>query len=193
MSKRSLKVRLFYRFFIYIKKINISLVTCSLRLRGMQLGNNVSLGKVLVQIPEKVSLGDDSKLEDFVRLRVGGQWEKSGYIEIGSNSFIGHSTQINVGSHFKIGNDCMIAPLCVFTDAHHVFTDLTIPMKSQPCEYNNIEVKDDVWVGSGCVILGGVTIGKGAIVAAGSVVNKSIPDYEIWGGIPAKKIKSRKN
>lgn len=193
MNKRSLKVKISYRLFVICKNIVNSIRILSFKIRGLKLYRNTVLGKVLIPIPEKVSIGEYSVIEDYVRLRPGGAWEQSSYIEIGNNTFIGHSTQINIGSYFKIGNDCMIAPLCVFTDAHHVFTDLNVPMKEQACEYNSIEVKDDVWIGSGCVILGNVVIGKGAIIAAGSVVNKSIPEYEIWGGVPAKKIKSRKN
>lgn len=192
MKKRSIVVKVSYRLVALCKSINNGLRLLSLKLRGFTYGKNSEVGKVLMPIPEKVKIGHNTKIEDYVRLRAGGAWEKDNFIEIGNNTFIGHATQINTGSYFKIGNDCMIAPLCVFTDAHHVFTDLSIPMKEQPCEYNSIVVKDDVWIGSGAVILGNVVIGKGAIIAAGSVLNKSVPDYEIWGGIPAKKIKSRK-
>ena len=48
-----------------------------------------------------------------------------------------------------------------------------------------------MWIGDGATIMGGVTIGKGAIVAAGAVVSKDVPPCEIWGGIPAHKIKDR--
>ena len=143
MNKRSLKVKISYRLFFTWKKIIDSLRLFSFSLRGLKSGSNTILGKVLIPIPEKVSVGDNSTIEDYVRLRTGGAWEETSFIEIGNNTFIGHSTQINIGSYFKIGNDCMIAPLCVFTDAHHVFTDLSLPMKEQLCEYKNIEVKDE--------------------------------------------------
>lgn len=52
-------------------------------------------------------------------------------------------------------------------------------------------VEDDVWIGFGATVIGGVTIGKGAVIAAGSLVNKSVPPCEIWGGVPAKKIRDR--
>lgn len=52
-------------------------------------------------------------------------------------------------------------------------------------------VEDDVWIGTATIIMSGITIGKGSIVAAGSVVTKDIPACEIWGGIPAKKIRNR--
>ena len=52
-------------------------------------------------------------------------------------------------------------------------------------------IEDDVWIGHNATIVGGLTIGKGAIVAAGAVVTQDIPPCEIWGGVPARKIKDR--
>ncbi|TRW24627.1 acyltransferase [Flavobacterium zepuense] len=190
-ANRSLLTRFLYRIVAINYKLAQKLRIAKLKALGATIGAYADIGKVLIQGAEQISIGAKCKIEDYVRLRVGGPWKQAS-IEIGTNTFIGHSTQINVGTNFKIGNDCMIAPLCVFSDANHGFEDLDIPMKAQPCRYDSITVMDDVWIGSGTVILGGVTIGKGVVVAAGAVVNKSIPDYEIWGGIPAKKIKSRK-
>ena len=189
-KKRSIITSVSYRVSVLLNKVARSNRVMWLKMKGMHIGFNTNIGKIHVPIPEQVSVGNYCVLEDNVRLRAGGPW-KQAFIDIGDNTFIGHSSQINVGNHFKIGKDCMIAPLCIFSDAHHEFTDVNIPINKQPCIYNMIEVKDDVWIGSGCTILGGVTIGKGAVIAAGAVVNKTIPDYEIWGGIPAKKIKSR--
>jgi acetyltransferase-like isoleucine patch superfamily enzyme len=53
-------------------------------------------------------------------------------------------------------------------------------------------LEEDVWLGCHVVVLMGVKIGRGAVVAAGAIVNKNIPSYEIWGGVPAKKIGERK-
>jgi len=188
--KRSIVTSISFRINALLKKFANRRRVIWLKMQGMQIGSQSNIGRISVPIPEQVSIGIKCVLEDNVRLRAGGPWKQS-FIEIGENSFIGHSSQINVGNHFKIGKDCMIAPLCVFSDAHHEFADVDIPINKQPCIYNKIEVKDNVWIGSGCVILGGVTIGTGVVIAAGAVVNKSIPDYEIWGGVPAKKIKSR--
>ena len=55
-----------------------------------------------------------------------------------------------------------------------------------------IIINEDVWIGANAIILKGVEINKGAIIAAGSVVTNSIPSYEIWGGVPARKISERK-
>ena len=54
-----------------------------------------------------------------------------------------------------------------------------------------INIGDDVWIGADVKILDGVSIGKGAVIGAGSTVTKSIPDYEVYAGSPAKKILSR--
>ena len=52
-------------------------------------------------------------------------------------------------------------------------------------------IEENVWIGTNSTVLKGVSIGKGAIIGAGSVVNKNVPQDEIWGGVPAKFIKKR--
>lgn len=61
-----------------------------------------------------------------------------------------------------------------------------LPENDQP-----VVIKDDVWIGSGVIILKGVTIGEGSIIAAGALVNKDINPYSIVGGVPAKILKMR--
>ena len=65
-------------------------------------------------------------------------------------------------------------------------------MNIQPWIEKDIVVGNDVWLGSNSVVLAGVTIGDGTVIAAGSVVTKDIPEYVIAGGVPAKIIKDRK-
>ena len=77
-------------------------------------------------------------------------------------------------------------------DHDHGFATRAVPIVRQTTGGEQaITIEDDVWIGVESVILKGVTIGRGAIVAAGSVVTKSVGAYEIWGGIPAKKIGMR--
>ena len=54
-----------------------------------------------------------------------------------------------------------------------------------------IEIGDNCWIGGGAIILPGVKIGKNSIIGSGAVVTKDIPECEIWGGVPARKIKNR--
>lgn len=80
---------------------------------------------------------------------------------------------------------------CVWTTDFHSL-DWKIRRSKEDLKYRKIApvtIEDDVFIGAKCIILKGVTIGKGSIIAAGSVVTKSIPPFEIWGGNPAKIIR----
>jgi acetyltransferase-like isoleucine patch superfamily enzyme len=189
-KKRSITTRVFFRVRAVYLKCKMGARIYSYRILGAKIGENVKLGSVFITVPEQLIIGNNCDIEDHVRLRAGGAW-KSASIFIDDNTYIGHSTQVNVRSAFKIGKKCLIAPLCIFSDAHHTFTDINIPIKDQETTSVPIQIDDNVWIGTGSIILGGVTIHSGAIVAAGAVVNCSIPSNEIWGGVPAKKIKSR--
>ncbi len=101
-----------------------------------------------------------------------------------------------------IGNCCSIGMNVDFLLAmEHSYKNIsTFPFKKQLLNYppealskGDIVVKDDVWIGINSIILSGVTINQGAIVAAGSVVTKDVPPYAIVGGNPAKIIKYRFN
>lgn len=111
---------------------------------------------------------------------------------LGENSFIGDETMISgsEGSYVKIGSNCDISSRVNFVTGSHRFSS-----NAEKCAGEgfgeNIEVENGVWIGYGATILHGVTIGKGAMIAAGAVVCKSVPKYEIWGGIPARFIRRR--
>jgi acetyltransferase-like isoleucine patch superfamily enzyme len=57
----------------------------------------------------------------------------------------------------------------------------------------DVLIGDDVWIGAGAVLLPGARVGNGAVIAAGAVVNATVPEYEIWGGVPARRIGERKS
>ena len=114
----------------------------------------------------------------------------------GGNIKIGHSCSINPYTvlyghgNLTIGNNVMIAGHCLIIPANHKFDDI-IPISQQGETRKGIVIEDNVWIGSGCSILDGVTIGTGSIIAAGSVVNKNVAPNTIVGGVPAKFIKVR--
>lgn len=115
-----------------------------------------------------------------------------GSIAIGNNCSINPYTVLyGHGKGLVIGDNVLIAGHCLIIPANHVFSRTDIPINTQGTESKGIVINDDVWIGAGCQVLDGVTIGKGAIIAAGSVVNKSVEAHTIVGGVPAKFINKR--
>lgn len=126
-------------------------------------------------------------------------WAKS-CLEIGDNFYIGKYSIIETNA--KIGNNVIFAnhvSLIGRYDHHYQQIGVPIRLASQirDKDYNwkglqqKIVIKDDVWVGFGVIILSGVTIGEGSIIAAGSLVTKDVNPYSIYGGNPAKFIRNR--
>lgn len=89
----------------------------------------------------------------------------------------------------KIGNRVMIATHSIITSLTHDYN--LENMRRAPAIAKEVIIQDDVWIGSGVIIMPGVRIGKGAIIGANSVVTKDIPANAIAYGIPAKIIKYR--
>lgn len=92
----------------------------------------------------------------------------------------------------KAGKYVMFAPDVTIAGADHVFDQPGVPMyfAGRP-ELPETLIGDDVWIGARVCILAGVKIGRGSIVAMGSVVTKDVPTYSIVGGVPAKLIRPR--
>lgn len=120
------------------------------------------------------------------------------YIRYPKKMSIGNNVTINRGckffcSHYNkeakimIGNNVGIAPYVTFLSAGHDHEYLNVPNTG-----DSIVIKDYVWIGSRSIILQGVTIGEGAVIGAGSIVTKDIPDWSIAVGNPAKVVKKRK-
>jgi len=98
---------------------------------------------------------------------------------------------ISVFQPVTIGSHVMIGAYSYIVSNNHGYSRRDIPMSQQSWTGAAVTVEDDVWLGAGVIVLPGVNIGRGAIIAAGSVVSKDVPNFEIWGGAPAKFIKSR--
>lgn len=129
--------------------------------------------------------------------------ECSGKVNIGRYSAInGPGTRIvSKINDVIIGNFCSIASNVVIQEYYHNFNHLTSYFINRNIFNKSIEhdifskgsiiIQDDVWIGSNSVILSGVTIGRGAIIGAGSIVTKDVAPYSIVAGNPAKEIRKR--
>lgn len=107
-------------------------------------------------------------------------------IEIGDNTAINRKCYLDARGGLIIGNNVSISPEVHLITAQHDMNDPGFKYQTSA-----IELDDYVWVGTRAVILPGVHLGKGCVVAAGAVVTKSFPDYSVVGGVPAKVISKR--
>ena len=119
-------------------------------------------------------------------------------ISVGDDVFIGPGASfIASKSYIKIGDKVMFGPNVTIRGGNHSTHIIGKPMfdykdsDKLPEDDQPVIISDDVWVGAGAIILKGVKIGTGAIVAAGAVVTKDVPEYGIVGGVPAKLLKYR--
>jgi acetyltransferase-like isoleucine patch superfamily enzyme len=131
-----------------------------------------------------------------------------GNIQIGNNTFIGGGTFISI-TGIEIGNDVMISWGCtvIDNDAHSILSTERVEDVKQwkrgldngeigfykdwsKVRSSKIVIKSKAWIGFNSIILKGVTIGEGAIVGAGSVVTKDVPDFAVVAGNPARVIKT---
>ncbi len=113
------------------------------------------------------------------------------YTDCGLNTTIGKRTFINMGCRFQdwggivIGDDCLLGHGCTLCTIDHDFNpDRRGDMFAKP-----IKIGDKVWIGANATVLSGVTVGDGAIIAAGAVVTKDVEPDTIVGGVPAKFIR----
>jgi len=127
-------------------------------------------------------LGEYSTIEDFCTVNNG-----VGDVIIGDHSRIGLGNVL-IGP-LSIGNQVILAQNIVVSGLNHSYADVHVPIRLQKVTTAPIIIGDETWIGANAVITAGVNIGKHCVVAAGSVVTKSIPDYSVAAGNPARVIK----
>jgi maltose O-acetyltransferase len=127
-----------------------------------------------------------------INIEKGAAFGNGSQIEIGDNSGIGINCQLF--GPVKIGCDVMMASDVIILTANHKFDRLDIPMCQQGSNsHSPVIIEDDVWIGTRVIVLPGVKIAKGAIVGAGAIVTKDVPEYAVAAGNPARVIKYRNN
>lgn len=123
------------------------------------------------------------KLED-VRILTPFSCDFGNRVTFGKNVFINHSAILSSSGGIEFGDNVMVAPGLKIATINHDMYDRHVTYT-----YGKVTVKENAWIGMGVTICPGVTIGKYAVVAAGAVVTKDVPDYAVVGGVPAKVIK----
>lgn len=158
--------------------------------RGSAISDDLTLAGN--QDPFKwISIGVATEIQRSCLIWIGEDESKEPGLTIGERVFLGQGAHLSVMRPMKIGNHSLIGAYSYLLTNNHRFDVRTVPIRDQGYIEKPLTVGEDVWIGAHCVIMPGITIGRGAIIGAGSVLTKSVGEYEIWGGVPAKKIGDR--
>ncbi len=141
--------------------------------KGIVLGNNVTIAKNSI-------------------LQCTGVIATKGIgIKIGNNSAIGAQSYLGGQGGIQIGDNVIMGPGVRIFSENHNYSDPNVLIRKQGENRKGVVIKNNCWIGASVTILDGVIIEDGCVIAAGSVVTKSIPSNSIAAGVPAKVIKSR--
>ncbi len=113
-------------------------------------------------------------------------WEN---LEIGDDVSIHSTCYLDAKGGISIGNQVSIAHHTSILSADHTWSDPSLPIRSNPVTTRQTRICDDTWIGCGCRILAGVTIGSRSVVAAGSVVTRDVNAGTLVAGVPARSLK----
>ncbi|WP_304610917.1 DapH/DapD/GlmU-related protein [Mucilaginibacter sp. UR6-11] len=157
--------------------------------RNLILGDNVDINALSTN---GILLGDDVSIaRDSILFCTGVIAQKGTGITIGDRTGIGARAFLAGQGGITIGNDVITGPNIQIFSENHNFSDLSQTIKEQGVSKQATTIGNNCWLGGGITVLAGVTIGDGCVIAAGSVVTKSVPPNSIVAGVPAKVIKSR--
>ncbi|HWM92291.1 MAG TPA: acyltransferase [Thermoanaerobaculia bacterium] len=145
--------------------------------------------KAEVEITKNLSIGRESIISSFTKVK-----SSDGPLKIGRNVEISNGCVISsFTAGTFIGNDCLVGPNCSIIGNNYHYDRLDVPVRLQgKFSAKGIRIGDDVWLGSGCVILDGADIGSGSILTPNSVVSGRIPERSIVQGNPGKVIFTRR-
>lgn len=156
---------------------------------GLTLGDGVyinALSKGGVEFGDNVSLGAGTIIECTGVIRELGE-----HVKVGSHVGFAQNCFIAVRGPIEIGNDCIFGPNVSIHSENHVFKDPNKPIRLQGATRRGVKIGNDCWFGEGAVVLDGVAIGDGCVIAANACVTKDMPAFSVVGGVPAKVLKKR--
>lgn len=147
--------------------INGKIKKILLQSRGAKVGKRfICYQGVWIDTPRNIQIGDDVDLSKDVTITTGGG------VAIGNRVLIGYGSKI-------------------LSTNHRIPENINDPIRFSGHENKAVHIEEDVWIGANVVILPGVKIKKGSVIAAGAVVTKEVPEYSIIAGVPGKIIRSR--
>ncbi len=161
--------------------------------RDANIRGNVKIGKrcqilVGVDICGNVEIGDGSTIGNYTTLST---LPEEGRLIIGCDVYVNSFSVLGSSLSVTIKDHCIFAPFVQITDASHGIDDSAALTKHSPFKKAPVVLEENVWLGSGVMIMMGVTIGKGSVIGAKSLVSGSIPPFSVAYGIPASVKRER--
>ncbi|MCB0185429.1 MAG: acyltransferase [Caldilineaceae bacterium] len=157
--------------------------------RSLILEDNVFIDALSVK---GVALGDNVTIARHTTIQCTGVIRTLGVgLHVGSNSAIGAYSYIGAQGGVTIGQNVIMGPRVSIHSENHKYAAPTLPIRLQGESRKGIAIGDDCWIGAGAIILDGVTIGQGSVIAAGSVVTKDVPEKAVVAGVPARIVRFR--
>ena len=165
-----------------------------LKAQCARYGRNVHTGAFVHWISGSgdIVLGDDVLLDGKSDIMFGALLPERPLLEIGDRTYVNHRCAFVVSKHVRIGRDVYIASNVRLLDSPGHPLDPTARLRKQPPPLDAVQpviVEDNVWIGMDVVVLPGVTIGEGSVIATGAVVTKDVPPYSLAGGVPARVLR----
>ena len=114
-----------------------------------------------------------------------------GFLRVGDKVVFGSNDCVNCYLDVEIGDDCIVADQVYIGDFDHRFSDASVPIRKQGIATAPVRIEDDCWIGEKASIMRGVTIGRGSVIGASSVVTHDVPPYSVAAGNPARVLRSR--
>jgi acetyltransferase-like isoleucine patch superfamily enzyme len=170
------------------------------RIKGVELGQDVRLGPGVdfnlgggfrnsirpTGSKGRIRIGDQGWIEKGAVL-----WAFDGSIRTGTNVFLGPYVTIYGHGGVEIGDQTLVSMHATILSSNHTVPGREKIIRAQPDILLPTRIGRDVWIGANAVVLGGVTIGDGCVIGAGSVVAKNLPPFSVAVGVPAKIARSR--
>ncbi len=154
---------------------------------AVTLGRGARVGRATI-----IASGNGVELGTAVEIGDGALFDaQGGRITVGPRSAIGPFVVVYGEGTVSIGADVSIATHSTVVALNHIFDDRDSPIRRQGASARGIRIEDDVWVSANCVLVDGITLQHGSVVAAGAVVTKSVAPYTVISGIPAKFLRDR--
>jgi acetyltransferase-like isoleucine patch superfamily enzyme len=157
-------------------------------------GRNVTTGVFVHYVVGNgdIVVGDDANIDGKSSFVFGARFSERPLLEIGARTYVGHRCSFSVSSRITVGSDCYIAGGCYFLDSpgHPLEPAKRLAhLPPDPEQIKPVTIGNNVWIGTEAMIMPGVTVGEGSVVAARSVVTADVPPYTVAAGAPARAIK----